>query len=200
MDISAVSNYSSDIQSLLMNGIKDVSRGANGKNATNQTAEYAKKGEPMYMEDMDSDKDGVVTLDEFKGYCESKGISSKSMVKMTQMAAAYRTMKAETEAIDYISKLIPNVHPNLRQDNSETNHLKGSEGQYKISNDSNKIASYDEYMKYCEQNVKPHELKADAKTEKTEDGKFEVKNSGKAINAYTKDVDDKLVSTFEESV
>ena len=138
MDVSAVSNYSSDIQSLLLNGINDVSRGANGKNTANQTAEYAKKGEPMYMAEMDADEDGVVTLDEFKDYCGSKGISSKAMVKMTQMAAAYRTMKAETEAIDYISKLIPNVHPNLRQDNSETNHLKGSEGQHNISNETNK--------------------------------------------------------------
>lgn len=200
MDISAISNYSLDINSLLTGVSAGTNRTTNGYDIADKTAEYAKKGEPMYMADMDTDEDGTVTLDEFRDYCKSKGIDSKSMVNMSKMAAAYRTMKAETEAIDYISKLIPNVHPNLKQDNSETNHVKGSEGQYNISNDVNKTVSYDKYMEYCEQNVKSNQLKSETKTEETNDGKLEIKNPGKAVESYSKNESDRLESTFEEFV
>jgi len=63
-------------------------------------------------------------------------------------------MKSEAEAIDYISKLIPNVFPKLKQSGAESGYLKQEENQYNISNDpnSNQNVSYKEYIEYCEQN------------------------------------------------
>lgn len=198
MDLSAVSANSLDIQSLLLNGANGLNRATNYGDT--QTANYAQKGEPMYMAEMDSDEDGTVTLDEFKDYCKDKGIGTREMVKMSQYASMYRTMKAETEAIDYISKLIPNVHPNLRETNSDSGHLKGSE--YNISNDTNQpnVVNYDEYMKYCENNTAPHELRANTAVEETDDGSLNITNSGKAIDLYGKSESTSLNSTFEEVV
>lgn len=188
MDVSSIANSSLDIQALLgqTGGAK---RTGNGYDTEDKTAYYSKKGEPMYMEDMDSDKDGVVTLDEFKEYCKSKGMNSKDMVKMSQLASSYRTMQAENETIDYISKLIPNVHPNLKQAESESSvYAKQGDSKYNAAMDTNRDnkISYQEYMAYCQKNAAPHELKADAKLEETEKGKFKITNSGKAIESYEK--------------
>ena len=200
MDLSAVSANSLDIQSLLINGTNGLNRATNYGDV--QTANYAQKGEPMYMAEMDSDEDGTVTFDEFKGYCKDKGIGTREMVKMSQYASMYRTMKAENEAIDYISKLIPNVHPNLRETNSDSGHLKGSEEQYNISKDANQpnIVKYDEYMKYCENNTAPHELKSNTFVEETDDGSLKITNSGKVFDLYGKSESTSLNSTFEEVV
>ena len=202
MDLSAISYNSLDIQSLITNGLSGSGRTTNGYDINDKTAYYAEKGEPMYMADMDADEDGVVTLDEFRDYCKSKGMATRDIVKMSQLASAFRTMKAENEAIDYISKLIPNVHPNLRQADNESGNLKESGNQFNISNDtdSSKIVNYDEYMKYCEQNVVNHELKSNTAVEETENGKLEITNSGKAIESYEKSEGYGLKSTFEELV
>ena len=202
MDLSAVSNNSSDIQSLLINSLSGTNRVNGGNNAQNQTAEYARKGEPMYMEEMDADGDGVVSLDEFRDYCKSKGINSREMIKMSQMASAFRTMQAETETIDYISKLVPKVHPNLKQADSESSFLKQEDNKFNISADSNheKKVSYNEYMAFCEQNTAVQDLKVNTKFEEDDDGTLKITNSGKGINLYKQNSKHILKSTFEKEI
>ncbi len=198
MELSAISNNSLDIESL----INGTNRTNNGNNIKTQTAEYAKKGEPMYMADMDSDEDGTVTLDEYREYCKSKGINTKDMMKMSQLASAYRTMKAENEAIDYISKLKPNVFPKLKQANSESNHVKNNDNKFNISADANseKKVSYKDYMEFCEQNSKVSEIKSNTKIEETDNGKFKISNAGKALKSYNTSEKHALKSTFEKEV
>ena len=106
------------------------------------------------------------------------------------MAAAYRTMKAENEAIDYISKLIPNIHPNVKQ----------ADNKFNISNDTNndKKVNYNDYMEYCKHNVTPYEFKSDTKVEELDDGNLKITNSGKAIESYGKNETRALKSTVEE--
>ena len=201
MEVGAISNNSLDIQALL-SGPTTTAKISNGYDVNNKTAEYARKGEPMYMADMDKDGDGIVTLDEFKDYCKDKGINSRDMVKMSQMASAYRTMQAENSAIDYISKLIPNVLPNIKEANQNSANVKNDGNKFNISTDEtqDKMVSYAEYMAYCEQNAASHDVKAVAKAEETEDGNLKIKNYGKAVNAYKKSEGYKPQSTFEEVV
>lgn len=202
MNVEALYNSSLDIQSLLKNESQGINNKNNSNNLNNQTANYAKKGEPMYMEDMDTDKDGVVTLDEYREYCKSKGINTNNMLKMSQMAASYRTMQAETETMNNISKLIPNITPIIKQANSGTAQVKNNENKYNISNDSNntKNVSYKEYMNYCEQNATTHTLKSNAKIDNTDNKKFSITKSGNAINSYKINNKYTLKSTFEEKV
>ena len=58
----------------------------------NKDLYYAKKGEPMYKKDMDTDEDGTVTMDEFKEYCDANGISAKQRIHMLEAVAMYRMM------------------------------------------------------------------------------------------------------------
>ena len=182
MDVSTISNNSLDIQSILL---KESNKTTHSNNNINQTANYAQKGEPMYMAEMDADEDGTITLDEYRDYCKSKGINTRDMIRMSKLAASYRTMKAEDEAINYISKLIPNTHPNLKQaDSISPAYHKNSETKF---NSENNNISYKEYISFCEQNKSSDEPKAYTTAEKDDDGNLKLTNSGKAIKSYMKD-------------
>ena len=200
MELSAISGSLIDIQSLLSNDSDAINRLNNNRDSGKQTAEYAKKGELMYMPDMDADSDGTVTLDEFREYCKTKGINTNSMMKMSQMASAYRTLKAENDTIDYISKLIPNVFPKLKQADSNSNPLKSDENKFNISTDANSEnrVGYRDYMEFCEQNAVYSELKSNTTVEKTDNGSFKISNTGKAFKSYGNNNGYKLKSTFEE--
>ena len=201
MDVGAVYNNSLDLQSLLING-NGNNRVNNGYDGKDNSSDYAKKGEPIYMAEMDSDSDGVVSFDEFKDYCKTNNVSSKGMVKMSMLAATYHTLKAEEDAIDYISKLTPNVFPKLKQADSGSVYAKEGDNKYNISMDSNrdKMVTYQEYMTYCEQNVKSNELKAYTKAEETAGGNLEISNYGKALESYESSEGNALKTTFEELV
>jgi len=181
MDISSISSNSFDLQSAIMGQLGG--KGASVK-ANDNTAYYAKKGEPMYMDEMDSDGDGVVSIDEFKEYCHSKGMSTREIVKMAELASTYRTMKAENEAIDYVSKLTPNVSPKLKQveTNNEAVYAERGDGKYdeKMDTNSDSKITYKEYMEYCEEHAKTDESKS-----ASSDKDFETKNAEKAIEAYS---------------
>ena len=195
MDVTSVSNNTLDIQTLL-GGASKVNSANNtaaaNNNVKDQKAEYARKGEPMYMEEMDADEDGVVTLDEYREYCKSKGINANQMVKMSQLASSYRTMQAETQTIDYISKLKPNAFPKLKQ--ADSNNLR----QGDANTDKTNNLSYDKYLKYCEQNANPLEIKSTAKVQASDDGNFVVKYAGKAINLYKNSERNSALSLYED--
>ena len=200
MELNTISNYSQDLQYILVSKANGVTN-RSSNDYSDKTAYYAKKGEPMYMAEMDSDEDEVVTLDEFKEYCGSKGMSTRDMVKMSQLATSYRTMQAENETIDYISKLIPNVSPKLKQAESESVYAKKGDNKYNVSMDSNRDSkiTYQEYMAYCQKNAgASHEFKSDAKLEETGNGEFKITNSGKAIKSYEKSEGYYPESLFED--
>ena len=102
MDLSqnSISTNSSNSFGLQTNFLNKKPAGLNFgmKTNNNNTAYYAKKGEPMYVKEMDADEDGIVSFEEFKDYCQANGISSKEMVRMVEMANSYRTMQAQKKA------------------------------------------------------------------------------------------------------
>ena len=199
MELSSINN-ALDIQSLLLNSTNRINRVNNY--AANQTANYSQKGEPMYMADMDTDEDGTVTLDEFREYCKTNGINSNEMVKMSKMASFYRTMKAEEETINNISKLIPNISPKFKETKFDPQHFKQEDNKYNISNDGNSEnkVDYEKYLEYCRSNATSQELKANTKYEETGEGHLKISNSGKALNLYKNSENYAVKSTFEDSV
>ena len=54
--------------------LKTQNAGIKMNTQNNNSAYYAKKGEPMYIKEMDADEDGIISFDEFKSYCDEKGI------------------------------------------------------------------------------------------------------------------------------
>ena len=153
----------------------------------------------MYMAEMDADEDGTVTLDEYRDYCKSNNISTRKMVEMSKLASAYRTMQAESQTIDYISKLIPHVSPLKKADSNNSNN-NGQNNYFRTDADNANKVSYDDYMKFCEQNASAYDVKSTAKVESDDDGNFVVKNAGKALKLYKDNDDYALKSTFENEV
>ena len=185
ISISSNSNNSFGLQTNFLNK-KPAGLNFGMKTNNNNTAYYAKKGEPMYMEEMDSDEDGIVSFDEFKDYCQANGISSKEMTKMAQLASSYRTMQAQKKAEKEIKENLSDEKNTIKEIESEAVYAKRGDGKYDEAMDINNDdkVSYKEYIEYCKEHSQPQEQKSDTKAEITEDGEFKITSTGKAINSY----------------
>jgi len=160
-------NNSFNLQNSFFNKVSGTSY---GKNTSGKEAYYAKKGEPMYMKEMDSDEDGIVSFDEFKEYCQANGISSREMVKMVEMANSYRTMQAQKRA-ETNNKSFPNIEDKVELSEEAVYATRG-DGKYDEVMDTNSDdkVTYKEYMEYCKEHSKDSKTqKSDDKTEETEE-------------------------------
>ena len=165
------------------NTMKTNNLNFNNHKTNNNAAYYAKKGEPMYMKEMDADEDGVVSFEEFRNYCDEKGISVNERIKMSQLACAYRTMQAQQKAAKKVKEEGKSEKQADNEVESEAVYAKRGDGKYDEVMDTNnddKI-TYKEYIEYCKENSKPQEEKADTKIEETDSGEFKTTSVGKAI-------------------
>ena len=174
------------LQSASLNAkVSGISSNVNDSNS----AYYAKKGEPMYLEEMDADDDGVVSFDEFRDYCKENNISAKQMVNMVDMANNYRTLQANEKVSQSIGHKETNTSPiNFIEYTPNTENVYATRGDSKYdevmdTNSDDKI-TYEEYINYCKEHAKPEEKKADTKIEQTEDGTFKTSSVSKALKAY----------------
>ena len=172
----------------------------------NTNAYFAKKGEPMYMKEMDADEDGIVSFDEFKDYCHENGISAKEMVRMVEMGNSYREMMNNTQKSSKKTNPIDSqVNELLEKINSKTNDkvyaVRGDDKYDEVmdSNSDDKI-TYKEYIEYCVEHAKTNEQKSNTKVEQTENGGFKISSAGKALNAYAQAKAQPTESMFEYEV
>ena len=152
----------------------------NDNNANNSY--YAKKGEPMYQEDMDSDKDGIVSYDEFKEYCSTNNISSKDVSDMIDMRMAYRMSQYAADTLKKAN------FSELKTGNLDLIYANDGDGNYDAEIDSNKDSriSYSEYLRYCEQNARMEAKNSDTKIVEDNKNKFMTVSFGHASNAYNR--------------
>ena len=177
---------------------------SNSRTNGNSDAYFAKKGEPMYMKEMDPDEDGIVSLDEFKDYCKDKGISERDMTKMIQMSNSYRELLNQTSknnsknTIDYpAGDLLDKINS---KNNNKTYAVSGDKKYNEaMDSDNDGKVTYKEYIDYCVEHVKTKEQKSNTKVEQTEDGVFKTTSIGKALNAYASSEAAPVKSTYEYS-
>lgn len=158
-----------------------------GVKTNNNSAYYAKKGEPMYMKEMDADEDGIVSFDEFKEYCQENDISPKEMIKMVQLANSYRTMQAQKKAAKSIKQNSSGDKNEIKEVESEAVYAKRGDSKYDEAMDTNNDdkVSYKEYIEYCKDHAQPKEQKSDTKIEETDSGEFKTTSPGKSIRSYS---------------
>lgn len=188
-------------QSSYVNNLSNsVNLNSKNTSTSDTTAYYAKKGEPMYLKDMDADEDGIVSFDEFKEYCAENGISSKEMVRMVQLANSYRVMQAQKKAsqnVEAQNSKNSDTENTVTSQNTESeteSFVYAKRGDYRYdevmdTNNDDKV-TYKEYIEYCKEHSKSSEEKSDAQVEETDDGTFKVINSEKAVSAYAKEETD----------
>lgn len=136
-----------------LNGINSSSRmqtntanfkvGFDNKNNSNI---FAKKGEPTYTKDMDSDDDGIVTFDEFRDYCKENNLSGeevKKLLEARQMWEMFKEMSKKREEEQEEKKEKEDIYENKNEENQESQDDK---------------VTFDEYLEYCKENAKTAEL------------------------------------------
>ena len=156
--------------------------GSAAGNVNMNNSYYAKKGEPMYQEDMDSDGDGIVTFDDFREYCKANDISSKDVSDMIDIRMAYRMSQ-------YATDVLKNADLNkLSTGNLDLIYATDGDGNYDAEIDSNKDSqiSYTEYLRYCEQNARMEAKNSDTKIVEDDKNKFMTVSFGHASNAYNR--------------
>lgn len=169
-------------------------------------AYFAKKGEPMYMQEMDADEDGIVSFDEFKDYCKDKGISSKQMAKMVQMGNSYRELMNQMQKSGEKSNLVNiqagDLLEKINSKNDDKIYAVRGDDKYNEAIDANaddKI-TYKEYVDYCVEHAKTNEQKSNTRVVQTENGEFRTSSSEKAVNAYARSEAQPVQSMFEYEV
>ena len=179
MELNALiqSNLNSKFSSIMTTLLGSAAGNVNMNNSY-----YAKKGEPMYQEDMDSDGDGIVTFDDFREYCKANDISSKDVSDMIDIRMAYRMSQY---AADVFKKADLNK---LSTGNLDLIYATDGDGNYDAEIDSNKDSkiSYTEYLRYCEQNARMEAKNSDTKVVEDDKNKFMTVSFGHASNAYNR--------------
>ena len=179
MALNALNQNTQNLQ-FSLNSFMTSMLGSNFRNKSNSNNYYAKKGEPLYQKEMDSDEDGVVSFDEFRNYCKENGITAKEMSKMMEMRLAYQMTTDKENKKEETQKAVF----------GELDLIYAKDGDDKFdesmdTNNDSKI-SYREYLRYCEQNAKPEEKISDTKIRENNKNKFMTVSYGKISNAYNK--------------
>ncbi|MCM1004614.1 MAG: hypothetical protein NC408_09795 [Candidatus Gastranaerophilales bacterium] len=166
------------VNSLDLSLIQSLSNLTSTSVGKNDSVVYARKGEPMYQKEMDADEDGVITFQEFNDYCDENDISYSQRSEILQNRLQFQLHSDRAKSSEQI-----------RQIESKGEAVYAEEGDDKYSeeidaNSDGKI-TYDEYMKYCEEQEKAQTNQQPQKAELSKDDeKIVVKNEGKAINQY----------------
>ena len=171
-------------QNLMSSKFNSFISTAFGYKQTNNSngAFYAKKGEPMYQEEMDSDKDGIVSFEDFREYCKANDISAKDMSDMIEMRMAYRMSQ------NAIQSAKTSKSDKFTTGNLDLIYAKDGDGNYDANIDTNKDSqiSYIEYLRYCEENARMEAKNSDTKVVEDYKNKFMTVSFGHASNAYNK--------------
>lgn len=151
----------------------------NAKAAKNDEVVYARKGEPMYQKEMDADEDGIITFQEFNDYCDENDISYGQRSEMLQNRLHFQLHTDRARVSEEIRQI---------KSDSDAVYAKEGDDEYseEIDEDGDGKITYDEYLRYCEEQEKlqdePQPEKAKLGT--NDDEQIIIKNEGKAINKY----------------
>lgn len=186
MALNALNQNTPDLK-FNLNSFMTSTLGTKFGNKGNSDSYYAKKGEPTYQKDMDSDNDGLVTFEEFKEYCKANDISSRDMKKMLETRTAYQMAKDTLASSKDETKKKETVTGNL-----DLIYAKDGDERYNSDQDTNgdSKVSYIEYLRYCEQNAKMEAKNSDTKIVDDYKSKFMTVSFGHASNAYNRSESD----------
>ena len=139
---------------------------------------YAKRGETIYKREMDLDKDGVISFDELHEYCNSNSADIQQLLKNWTTYRSGQGVEETTKS---------NENEQIQSRNYDTVYARKGDNKYDavMDKDEDGKITYKEYLEYCQQHAKAEHKASKAEID-DKDGKFEIKNSTVAIDAYTR--------------
>lgn len=139
-----------------------------------------KKGQVGYMQAMDIDNDGQISLAEMNAYCEENGVGEKEKLALiTAMQSSKLNSKLAKE----------NIKSDDDEENKETEtaedknaYAKKGDDKYNEKMDYNKngVVSYAEYLKYKSEQGE----NSDNNSEKTDENETNTQNSSKSSESF----------------
>ncbi len=131
----------------------------------------------MYQKDMDKDEDGIITLQEFNDYCDENDISYAQRKQMLENRLQYQLNTEHAKASEEVRKIQPEIEKVYAEEGDE-------EYDKAMDEDGDGKVTYDEYMKYCNEQEETKEKEpSNAKMER-EDEEVVIKNPVKAVSTY----------------
>ena len=148
-----ISNISSKDNSNPLIPKNSINYSDSSKNAMKKI-ELIKKGEVGYIEGMDKDNDGIVTMDEFNEYCAENGVSDKAKLQLLQAIQNAKLAKKLQEKM--VQKSEEEKVKEEKEDKSKVIYAKKGDDNYNEQMDYNKddVVTYEEYLKYCSEKEK----------------------------------------------
>lgn len=158
--------------SLNLQLMQDLTSTLNSKSNQTQNSKpdvYAKEGESRYIEEMDYDGDGVVTMDEYQKYLEENSVST------TQQAQNIQSM----------GDSMVNRQVAEQAEQTETQEKKFDYNEYMQYCEANAVSQPSTYAA-----IKPENIE-------TNEAGLIIHNFGKALNSYSKSNLNYATSKFE---
>lgn len=140
-----------------------------------------KKGEAGYMEAMDKDKDGEVTMEEFNSYCEENGVDDKTKLALLETIQSAKMTKKLQEKMEAQRKEQEEGEKDETtvQDENKDGIIYAKKGDEKynevMDENNNGVITYEEYIKYCQK--KKGESSEDSSSEAASDTASKVKEA-----------------------
>ena len=140
-----------------------------------------KKGEAGYMEAMDKDKDGEVTMEEFNSYCEENGVDDKTKLALLETIQSAKMTKKLQEKMEAQRKEQEEGEKDEAtvQDENKDGIIYAKKGDEKynevMDENNNGVITYEEYIKYCQK--KTGESPEESPSEATSDTASKVKEA-----------------------
>lgn len=157
MDLFGVSNKNGDFNNFSSNLQK------NNNSSPASKIIVVKKGEVGFMEQMDLDDNGEISLEEFNTYCAENGVSEKDKIALL---TAIQNAKQNSKIADEIKK----DKKDETKENSSNGAIYAKKGDEKYdekmdTNQDDKV-SYSEYFEYINKNKQEEMNNANNKSQK----------------------------------
>ncbi len=176
----------------------EIKKSDGSNSSKTKSITIVKKGEAGYMEAMDKDKDGEVTMEEFNSYCEENGVDDKTKLALLETIQSAKMTKKLQEKMEAQRKEQEEGEKDETtvQDENKDGIIYAKKGDEKynevMDENNNGVITYEEYIKYCQK--KKGESSEDSSSEAASDTASKVKE------AYSKSEPKKETSKEEISI
>lgn len=163
------------------NNLLEIKKSDGSNSSKTKSITIVKKGEAGYMEAMDKDKDGEVTMEEFNSYCEENGVDDKTKLALLETIQSAKMTKKLQEKMEAQRKEQEEGEKDETtvQDENKDGIIYAKKGDEKynevMDENNNGVITYEEYIKYCQK--KKGESSEDFSSEAASDTASKVKEA-----------------------
>ena len=180
MDIEALKSMNETLTNHLnstknnFNSFSQLSNNFINNNGNNKQASgivIAKKGDSGFIQQMDLDGDGEISLEEFNQYCSENGVSEEEKLRMLEMMQTAKVnTKLTAKAAESSKKVEEKQESKPEQVDDKSIYARRGDDNYNEAMDTNRndVVTYQEYMEYCNKHAEKKEKENSTESKETQ--------------------------------